>query len=524
MLRSSLLILPVLLFTLLLTSCIRTAEEKAFRAYLSEEGNHFDLWIRHGTVIDGSGAKGRQADILVRGDEIRYIGWVDSSLIDPAQIIDATDKIVTPGFIDTHAHGDPFASPRFRNFLTMGVTTICLGQDGSSPERTDLRGWMTRVDSLQPGVNIALFAGHGTLRLLSQTGYDSIPTPPQQQRLEALLRDAMAAGCFGLSTGLEYTPGLYAREDELIALAKVVGEADGLLTSHVRNEDNDAIAGSLRELLRQGQYCRVQASHLKVVFGKGRQRAQEILALLDSARNANPYAVTADVYPYTASFTGIGIVFPTWAKAPNNYEEAKKLHRDDLLEFLRDKVNSRNGPEATLFGTAPYAGKTLAQVAAEQNKPFEEVLLDIGPTGASAAYFVMDEELQTALLADPHVMVCSDGSPTMRHPRGYGSFPKIIQTYVLQERLFSLEEAIRKMTSLPAATLQLTDRGLLAPGMKADILVFDPQAIAVQASYTDPNLLAKGMSYIVLNGKLALEAGEPGGRRYGRMLRKTSVN
>ncbi|MCB9287748.1 MAG: amidohydrolase family protein [Lewinellaceae bacterium] len=490
-----------------------------FQELLQTQGHRYDLLICNGRVLDGQDSIPRLADVLIRHDSILFIGEVDTSFIEVEQRIDASDKFITPGFIDTHAHGDPLETPGFENFLAMGVTTICLGQDGDSPEYENIRPWMEKVDSVGPGVNIAMFAGHGTLRRLSGVEYKPEPAPAEMGRMKALLADAMDAGCFGMTTGLEYTPGTYAGDEELAALAKVVGENGGLIMSHVRNEDNDAIEASIKELLRQGRYCNVQVSHLKVVYGKGEERAEEIIALLDSARNNSAYSVTADIYPYTASYTGIGIVFPQWAKPPNDYEQVKRERRKELLEFLYKKVMARNGPEATLFGTEPYAGKTLAQVAAERGKPFEEVLLNIGPGGASGAYFVMDESLQGRLLEDPHVMICSDGSPTMHHPRGYGSFAKIIEQYVQQEQRFSLAEAVRKMTSLPARTLGLQGRGILKAGSYADLLVFDPRKVKARAGFSEPHRLAQGMDWVVVNGKIAFQGGQLKGRR-GIVLKK----
>ena len=230
----------------------------------------------------------------------------------------------------------------------MGVTTIALGQDGASPDVPDLRDWMQRVSDTVPGVNVALFVGHGTLRMQSGVAYDPQPTEVRLRTMGALLGEALDAGCFGMSTGLEYTPGAYASDEELTHLAKIVGERGKLIASHVRNEDDEAIEASLRELLRQGRYCPVHVSHLKVVYGRGAARAAEILQLLDSARQAGA-TVTADVYPYTASYTGISILFPDWAKPPNDYVQVLATRHDDLLTFLRNKVRrpQRTGGHAT---------------------------------------------------------------------------------------------------------------------------------------------------------------------------------
>ncbi len=490
-------------------------ETDRFADFIESAGNTFDLLIMDGRVINGIDTSSTRADVLIEGEEIVFVGEVDSSRITVTTTIDAGGKVVAPGFIDAHAHGDPLSTPAFDNFLRMGVTTICLGQDGTSPERTDLGNWMTEVDRMQTGVNIAMFVGHGTIRQMSGIGYREEPAAADLAKMLDLLKAGLEAGCFGLSTGLEYTPGIYAQEKELEALARVVGEYDGLIMSHVRNEDNDALIESIQELLHQGRFCKVHVSHLKAVYGKGRQRAEEILATIDTVPN-----VTADFYPYNASYTGIGIVFPTWAKAPNDYQQVKRNKKAELLEFLKERIQLRNGPGATLFGTGPNAGKTLQEVSTEKGQSHEQILLDIGPRGASGAYFVMDSTLQERLFQSPKVMVCSDGSPTMYHPRGYGTFAKIIEEYVLKKKLVSLPVAIHKMTGLTARTLSLADRGSIASGKKADILIFDPAAIKANATYTHPKTYATGFEWVIINGKIAIENGKLSDDRYGRVLRK----
>ena len=308
--------------------------------------------------------------------------------------------------------------------------------------------------------------------------------------------------------------------EELIALAKTVGELDGIIMSHNRNEDDYAVNESVRELIRQGKHCRVQVSHMKVVYGKGRGRADELLAIIDSARVAG-IDVYADVYPYTASHTGIGIVFPDWAKAPNDYELVKRNRRNELKDFLTERVNYRNGPEATLFGTKPWAGQTLKQVADSLGKDFADVLIDdIGPSGASAAYFVMDNELQERLLQGEFTMACTDGSPTMRHPRGYGSYAKIIAEYVYKNNLFSLEEAIYKMSSLPAKTIGISKRGSIIVGNKADLLLFDPGKVSAPASFENPFQLSTGINWMMINGRVVKVEEEISSVSAGEVLRR----
>jgi len=451
------------IFLSILFSCKQQAPTP-FEQYLQQTTNQFDILLKNGRIIDGSGSPAFEATILINADTIAFIGQVDTSKIEVKNTIDAKGKIISPGFT------------KFENFLAMGVTTICLGQDGSSPNE-DIGKWMEQIN----------FAKN--------------PSTQQLAKQELLLQQALDAGCFGMSTGLEYTPGIFATDTELLPLAKIVGQNKGLIMSHVRNEDDDQIENSIQELLRQGKYCNVQVSHIKSVYGKGKERAKKLLDLLNNSAGTTT-TVTADVYPYNASYTGIGIVFPKWAKAPNDYKKVVKNRRAELLAFLKQKIIDRNGPEATLFGTAPYAGKTLAQLSKEQGLPYEKVLLGIGPNRASGAYFIMDDELQEEMITHPKVMVCSDGSPTMRHPRGYGSFAKIIEEYVLKQKRLSLVEAIRKMTHFPAQTIGLQKRGLIQKGNFADLLIFDPTAIKANATYEKPHQLASGFEYVMVNGQI----------------------
>jgi N-acyl-D-aspartate/D-glutamate deacylase len=289
--------------------------------------------------------------------------------------------------------------------------------------------------------------------------------------------------------------------------------------SHLRSEDDQSLETALNELIAQGQHARVHVSHIKSVYGKGAARGLEIRALLEAARGRG-IELTADLYPYTASYTGIGLLFPEWAKTGEAFEAARRDRYEELAGYLRARVMGRNGPEATLLGTEPYTGMTLAELAAERGKPFEHVLIDeIGPEGASAAYFVMDEELQAALLADPTVAVCSDGDPRGYHPRGHGAFARVIEEYVVRRELLDLGEAVRKMTALPAAILGLKDRGSVEVGKAADLVVFDPRRVRARASYTDPFRLAEGFDVVVVNGRIARRDGTLADALHGRTLR-----
>ncbi|AKD05057.1 amidohydrolase family protein [Pontibacter korlensis] len=480
----------------------------------------YDLLLKQVSVVDGTGAAPYVANVLIGGDTIALINRDTTVTHNSRKTIQAKGMVVTPGFIDTHAHGDPIKEPEFKNFLAMGVTTIALGQDGFSPNHEDLSVWMDSVDTAKPGVNIAMFAGHNALRVLSGAMYDSIPSEENMKAMEQLVASAMDAGCYGLTTGLEYNPGYYATSNELNRLAKVVGSKNGIVMSHMRNEDDQYVEQAIKELLAQGQYCPVQISHIKVVYGKSKERAQEILQMMDSARQSGT-KVTADFYPYTASYTGIAILFPDWAKAPHDYQQVLKTRRAELKAYLKNRIMQRNGPEATLIGSGKYTGKNLKQIAQELNKPFEEVLMDnIDPYGASGAYFIMNEELQEELMLDPHVMICTDGSPSMHHPRGYGAFAKVLETYVVNKKLLSLEEAVRKMTSLPAETIGLKHRGRIASGYKADLLIFNPSEVKENATYEKPHQLASGFRYVLMNGKIVKEGENFTSDREGKVLRK----
>ena len=480
-----------------------------------------DLLIENGRVLDGLGSDPVDADVVIVDDRIVFVG--DAAFTDEdramrvRRTIDAAGRVVAPGFIDLHSHGDPLGTPAMENFLAMGVTTITLGQDGASPDVSPLSDWLDDVRDSGIGTNLAMFVGHGTLRNQSGIGMSTSPEPEDLERMGEML-DASLAYTFGMSSGLEYNPGLNADTTELRYLAKIVGERDRIIMSHMRNEDDDQLEASIAELLEQGEDARVHVSHLKSVYGQGPARAEEILGILDDAR-ANGVRITADMYPYSASYTGIGIVFPVWAKTQAQFDVAKVERREELAEYLRNRVNQRNGPEATLLGTDPWTGRTLAELSHEMEMPFEDVLIDvIGPEGGSGAYFVMNDDLQTRFLQDENVGVCSDGSPTGFHPRGHGTFAKIIETYVNERGVLSLPQAVRKMTSFAAGILGIDDRGTLAEGMLADLIVFDPAAVRATASYPDPLRLADGFDIVIVNGRIARENGTLSSTLNGRVL------
>jgi N-acyl-D-amino-acid deacylase len=511
----------------LLSACGGSADDASALPSPDPALGPWDLLIHGGSVVDGSGAPAFQADLLIRAGVIDFIGRVEPGSVEVAENFDATGLTLTPGFIDAHAHGNPLTDAGFQNFLAMGVTTILLGQDGGGPEAATLAAHMDQVDYARPGVNVAYLLGHNTLRRESGVGFGD-PGSAGLARMTVLVERALDAGAFGISTGLEYDPGIRAAMEELVAVARPVAERGGVVMSHMRNEDQDQVEASLAELLEQGRRsgARVHASHLKIVLGSDTLQARRLLSALDEAR-AEGRGASADVYPYTASFTGLSILFPEWARPPNDYARVVAERRPELAEHLRGRVESRNGPGATLFGSGPWSGRTLEEAARETGRPYDEVLIDLGPAGASAAYFVMDEEVMATFLRDPWVAVSSDGSPTMRHPRGYGAFARIIRRFVVEEEMLTLEEAVEKMSGLTALIIGLDDptrvetpRGEIRVGWAADLLAFRPDEVQDVADFEEPHRLAEGMRRVWVGGVTAWRDGAPvPGPGPGRVIR-----
>jgi len=483
----------------------------------------YDLAIWNARIVDGTGEPEREGGVLVDDGLIVYVGPLTPDTLQIVDRLDATGRVLTPGFIDPHAHGDPEGGARFANALAQGVTTIFLGLDGTSPPVGELAGFIARLDASPPWVNVGYLAGHGTLR--GQVGIRGGPAFGRERSdLIMAVELAMRSGAFGLSTGLEYDSGRPADADELAGAAGPVALHDGVVMSHLRSEDADQVEASLAELIEQGRRsrARVHVSHIKVVLGDDPALLNRIFAQMERAR-AEGIEVTADVYPYTASYTGLSILFPDFARGGADYASVVANRREELATYLRDRILARNGPEATLFGTGPYAGRTLAEAAASTGRPFEDLLIELGPSGASAAYFVMDDAWMTAFLRDPYTVVSSDGSPSMAHPRGYGSFARVLRRFVVDEGVLSLEEAVAKMSGRTAQILGLSNptkqavpRGLLRPGFAADLALFDPARIEDPADFENPHQLARGMDYVWVNGLLAWEGTAPNGMPQGR--------
>jgi N-acyl-D-aspartate/D-glutamate deacylase len=477
--------------------------------------------FREVKLVDGTGARARLADVLVSGDRVVRVTSPASRASTPgARIVAGEGRVLAPGFIDMHSHGDPL-DDSYEAFLAMGVTTITLGQDGDGPrlgKDLDPKSWMTAVDRAPVDLNVALLASHGTLRRAANVP-DSVHRPDAAglARMAAQLDSELRAGAFGLSYGLEYVPGIYSETPELANLGRVVARYGGVVMSHMRSENDDEIEASIDELVASSLPARPHISHLKVVFGKGEQRARELLAFL-AAKRRQGVDLTADEYPYEAGYTGIAILFPQWALPPTDYAAVAATRRAELRDYLIARMTRRGGPDKLLIGTQPYAGKTLAQAAAEAGLHYAELLIKLGPEGGSGAHFTMDKALQDVLLVDPHVAFSTDGGPGMRHPRATGTYAKLIEEYVVRDRKLTIEDMVRKATGFPAQILRLPDRGVVRPGAKADLVLFDPARVRARSTYVNPFARAEGFDLVMVNGQSAYQGGAKT-TKAGRLLR-----
>jgi N-acyl-D-amino-acid deacylase len=490
-----------------------------------------DLLIKGGTVVDGTGAPARVADVGIRGDSIVYIGDAASDTVAAVRTVDATGLVVAPGFIDAHTHtaGDLSNAERRANldFLMQGVTTVATGNDGSSPlDIADEYAQWTR-DGIGP--NAALFIGEGSVRRKVMGMSDAKPSAAQLDSMRSIVARAMNDGALGLSTGLYYAPGSYASTDEVIELAKVAAEHGGIYDTHMRDESsyNVGLVGAVEETIRIGReaHIPVHISHIKALGTDVWGQSDTVIAVVNAAR-AGGVQVSACQYPYTASGTSIGSsLLPRWAEAGGRDSLLARIGnssiRDSLVKDMRENLRRRGGAEALLItgrGDTTLTGKTLAQVAAARKLSAIDAALEIVRAGdASVASFNMKESDIDNFMVQPWVATCSDGSDG--HPRKYGTFPRKLREYVYRRHLLTIEQAVHVSSELTAQTLQLDGRGSLAVGKYADVIVFDPATVTDRSTYEEPRLLATGMRYVLVNGKLAIDGGEYTGALAGRALK-----
>jgi dihydroorotase/N-acyl-D-amino-acid deacylase len=500
----------------------------------------YDLLIKGGRVVDGTGAPWVKADVAVEGDTIVAVG---PHLEGPARrTVDAAGQVVAPGFIDIHTHARRgiFEVPTAENYVRQGVTTLVEGQDGSSP--LPLGAFLSRVAALRPAVNFASLVGHGSIRETVMGSEDRAPSAAELARMQELVREAMRDGAFGLSTGLFYVPGTFARTDEVVALARAAGELGGIHVSHARDEAAGVVAG-VAETIAIGEEGRLptQVTHHKLIGRASWGRSVETLRLLDEARRRGVDA-TVDQYPYTASSTSLAAaLFPAWALEGGAAAVRVRLASPDARTRIREVVvgkirNERGGGDPANIRLAACAfdpsleGKTLSGILAERGKDATvenaaDLALEVVERGgASGVFHAIAEEDVERILASPLTMVASDGEIPVfgrgaPHPRSYGTFARVLGLYVRERGLLTLEEGVRKATSFPAARLGLPDRGLVRPGMKADLVVFDPATIRDRATFEKPHQYAEGVSLVVVNGEVVLDGDRMTVARPGRVLR-----
>lgn len=508
----------------------------------TSQGQAYDLLILGGTVIDGTGAPAFRGDVAVR--EGRIVRVSRESLADtPAdRVIEVAGKVVAPGFIDMHAHLDPLLRlPAAESHVRQGVTAALGGPDGSAP--WPLATYLDSAETVGVGMNVAFLAGHNTIRREVMGTENRAPTAEELERMRGMVAQAMREGAWGLSTGLKYLPGAFSETDEVVALAEIAAAHGGIYTSHLREEGLGLIDG-VAEAIEIGRRAGVPVvlTHHKVV-GKPMWGASErTLAMVDSARAAG-IDVMLDQYPYTATYTGITILIPAWAMAGGDDAFLARLEDPVLRDSIVDGIvfnilNDRGGGDIARVQLArvewqpELEGGTLADWARQQGmEPTPEtgaelVVEAVRRGGASAIYHALDEGDVERIMRHPFTMIASDGRLTQPgeghpHPRWYGTFPRVLGRYVREQGVLTLEEAVRKMSSLPADRLGLVDRGRIAEGTVADITVFDPATVLDRATFLEPHQYPAGIDYVIVNGELAVDGGEFMGQRAGQVLRHT---
>jgi N-acyl-D-amino-acid deacylase len=497
----------------------------------------FDLLVRGGTLADGTGADPRPADVGIVDGRIARVGSLPEARA--KRVIDAAGLVVAPGFIDVHTHADDLADlPAAANFARMGLTTVVAGNCGSSTVKVaEALGAIRRTGV---AINFATLVGHGSVRAAVMGSAQRAPTGEEQRRMEGLVDQAMAEGAIGLSTGLQYVPGTYAATDEIVALARVAAARGGLYASHMRNEGtriDEAVAEAIA--VGEAARCPVQISHLKIDSPRHWGAAGRVLATLEAARGRG-VAVRADQYAYTAGSSSLEIRFPAWALEGGDVRVRERL--DDPATWARIQAEMKGLLEERGFRgldwavIAKYApepawnGLSLQQVAAltrasdSLDSQIETARQMLRQGGAQMVYHFVSEDDLERILRHPEVMVASDGSVVRQgegqpHPRSYGNNVRVLGRYVRERKTLALAEAIRKMTSLPAAQFGFKDRGLVKEGYAADLVVFDPARVADAATYEAPHQMAVGVPHVIVNGEPVVLGGRPTSARPGQPLR-----
>ncbi len=531
--------------------------------------DEYDIIIRNGTILDGSGSKGYKSDIGIQSDRIKVI---EEHISASGKLeIDAKEQIISPGFIDilSWASGPVLYDGEVRSVVQQGITTAIFGEGWSmgpvnenikqgmknfwleyniSYDWDSLSDYLKYVEEKGSSVNIASFIGATTVRMYVIGFEDRQASPAEMKQMKDLVRDAMKEGALGVASSLVYTPAFYANTNELVELSKVAAEYGGIYISHIRGEGGDLLE-SIDEILTISEKAEIPAEiyHFKAA-GKENWDLLEIAIKKIKDAHAKGLDITADIYPYTAGATGLDAMIPPWAKEGGDEALIERLRDDNIRDRIRNEIlTSRSGWE-NFYQMAgggkgilvsylseknkSLQGKSIEEIAKIKKKDEISVIFDLlveeeGYGGG--IYFLMSEENVSKKLQLPWVSFCTDedayrpeGLMGKRnpHPRAYGTFPRILGKYVRDENVISLSEAIRKMTSLPAARLGLLDRGILKRGMAADIVIFDPQKVKDMATYVQPHQYPQGINYVIVNGKMVVEQGQHTGAKPGKALLK----
>jgi dihydroorotase/N-acyl-D-amino-acid deacylase len=535
---------------------------------LAAAANPYDVVIRNGHIIDGGGSPWYAGDIGIRGGRIAAIGNLAGA---PARrTIDARGMVVAPGFIDMLGQSEVsiLVNPHLPSKIYQGITTEVTGEGGSAAPLNDaiikadrvtwehygvdptwrtLAEYFARLRKQGMGINLASYVGATQVRRMVLGDEDRAPNPAELERMKALVREAMGDGAVGLSTSLQYAPAPYAKTDELIALAAEAAKRGGIYASHIRDE-GDGVMAALDEAFRIGREARIPVEiwHLKAAGKANWGRMPQIVAAIEKARLSG-VDVAADTYAYTAWFNSFSAIIPPWAHDGGDRKLIERLKDPAMRARIRKEMESSSGdwnnewqevpgPEAILVSAVqnpklmPLQGKNIAEIAKLWNKDpidtvFDLLIEDVAFT--EVAMFAMSEPDVALALRQPWVSICNDSQGTSPegllgkehpHPRAYGTFPRILRKYVREEKMLTLEDAIRKFTSLPAQRMRFADRGMLKVGMWADVVIFDPAAVRDAATFENPNQLSEGMRFVLVNGVPVIDEGKMTNALPGKMI------
>jgi N-acyl-D-amino-acid deacylase len=499
----------------------------------------YDVLIRGGRVLDGTGTPWRQADVAINGDRIVEVGAVPATAT-ARRLIDAQGLYVSPGFIDSHSHAGEALIIKdragVRPIVTQGVTTVFINPDGGGP--LDLPAQMSDLVSAGPGVNVAPLIGHNTVRIEVLAFENRAPSDGELQTMQAHVRAAMEAGAYGLSSGPFYTPGNFSRTDEIVALARVVAGFGGVHTSHIRDESdyNIGVVASVEEVIQVSREAKLPGivTHIKALGPNVWGESATIIDRINAAR-AEGLEIWADQYPYEASSTGLAAaLLPPWAQEGGRPAPLKRFENPETLADIRremvENLKRRAGADNIQLGNFPpdpsVTGRRLGALARERLVDPVDLAIDLLRRGSPGIVsYNMNENDIKAFMAQPWTMGSSDGAVAVfgegvPHPRAYGPFARRIQKYVVAEKTLSLEQAIHGATALPAAVFGLPDRGTLRPGAIADVIVFDLAKVRETGTYEKPHGYAEGMVEVLVNGQSVIREGQFLDARPGRVLRK----